>query len=121
MPEKTIKDLGVALKERRKERKLTQESLSDMTGISKRHIAKIENGIANASFEIVSILAKCLDISIDQIIFSDLEETEEYIKRLAIKLSLCTEEQRQLTIKILNSILDEFQNINIKLKDEDQK
>ncbi|WP_034864821.1 helix-turn-helix domain-containing protein [Thomasclavelia saccharogumia] len=82
IPEKTIKNLEIALKVRRKEHHLTQESLSDMTGISKRHITKIENEIANASFEIISILAKCLDISIDQIIFSDLDEAEEYIKNL---------------------------------------
>lgn len=121
MPEKVIKDLGVALKERRKERKLTQETLSDMTGISKRHIAKIENGISNASFEIVSILAKCLDISIDQIIFSDLEETEEYVKQLAIKLSMCNEEQRQITIKMINSLIDEFKTINGLSEDKDKK
>ena len=43
IPEKTIKNLEIALKVRRKEHHLTQESLSDMTGISKRHITKIEN------------------------------------------------------------------------------
>lgn len=33
--EKAIKDLGTALKKHRKQHKLTQESLSDITGISK--------------------------------------------------------------------------------------
>lgn len=119
MPEKAIKDLGIALKEHRKQHKLTQEGLSDITGISKRHIAKIENGISNASFEIVSILAKSLDVSIDNIIFADvLKDNENIAKELAIKLSMCTEEQRRITIKILNSLIDEFQTINNASKDE---
>jgi len=120
MPEKAIKDLGIALKKQRKQHKLTQEGLSDITGISKRHIAKIENGISNASFEIVSILAKNLDFSIDNIIFSDvLNDNEDIAKEIAIKLSLCTEEQKRITIKMLDSLIEEFQTINNPSKDKD--
>ena len=120
MPEKAIKDLGIAIKEHRKQHKLTQEGLSDITGISKRHIAKIENGISNASFEIVSILAKSLDISLDNIVFSDsLNDIEDIAKELAIKLSLCTDEQRHITIKMINSLFEEFQTINNTSKDKD--
>ena len=40
-------------------------------------------------------------------------------KELAIKLSMCTDEQKRITIKILNSLIDEFQTINNASKDED--
>ena len=49
MPENIIKNLGKAIKDARKSHNLTQDNLSELTGISKRHIANIENGKANAS------------------------------------------------------------------------
>lgn len=59
-------------------------------------------------------------MSIDNIIFADvLKDNENIAKELAIKLSMCTEEQRRITIKILNSLIDEFQTINNASKDED--
>lgn len=59
-------------------------------------------------------------MSIDNIIFADvLKDNENIAKELAIKLSMCTEEQRRITITILNSLIDEFQTINNASKDED--
>ena len=45
MPEQAIKAFGEAIRQARSEMRLSQQDLSDLTGISKRHIAKIENGI----------------------------------------------------------------------------
>lgn len=47
MPENIIKNLGKAIKDARKSHNLTQDNLSELTGISKRHIANIENGNLN--------------------------------------------------------------------------
>lgn len=58
MSEQTIKSLGNVLRECRRIQNLTQDEVAEITGISKRHIANIEKGVANASFEIVTILAK---------------------------------------------------------------
>ena len=55
MPENIIKNLGKAIKDARKSHNLTQDNLSELTGISKRHIANIENGKANASIEIIRL------------------------------------------------------------------
>lgn len=61
-----------------------------------------------------------MDISIDNIIFSDvLKDNENIAKELAIKLSLCTEEQKRITIKMINSLIDEFQTINTFSKDKE--
>ena len=113
MPEEVIRELGITLKNHRKEQDLTQDDLADLTGISKRHIANIEKGIANASFEIVAILAKQLSISLDKIVHSSkIEIEEQVIKELALKLSDCTEEQKQLVIKLINCLLNEMIVIN---------
>lgn len=56
MPVDILKHLGSCLKKARKERHLTQELLSEKTGISVRHIAKIEKGVMNPSFEVLYAL-----------------------------------------------------------------
>lgn len=109
MPDNIINEFGHKLKKKRKEQNLTQDNLSELTGISKRHIANIEKGTVNASIEVVSILAKELKMSIDNIIFSnDLLNEENFIKDVAIKMSLCTENQKYIVIKVINLLLDEL-------------
>lgn len=87
MPESIIKNLGKAIKDARKSHNLTQDNLSELTGISKRHIANIENGKANASIEIIIILVKELRISLDNIIFeNELTINDKLLKEISIKL-----------------------------------
>ncbi|HKM02923.1 MAG TPA: helix-turn-helix domain-containing protein [Bacilli bacterium] len=53
-----LKDIGTRLKERRISLSITQKELSELSGVSLRTIANIENG-KNASFDnIISILKK---------------------------------------------------------------
>lgn len=87
MPENIIKNLGKAIKDARKSHNLTQDNLSELTGISKRHIANIENGKTNASIEIIIILVKELRISLDNIIFeNELTINDKLLKEISIKL-----------------------------------
>lgn len=51
------------MRKARKERGFTQEQLSDQSGISVRHIAKIEKGAINPSFEVLSALIAALGTS----------------------------------------------------------
>ncbi|MGN1183237.1 MAG: helix-turn-helix transcriptional regulator [Faecalibacillus sp.] len=109
MPEKDIKRLGNIIRQKRYQEKITQEELSERTGISKRHIAKIENGVANASFDIVTILARTLYISTDNIIFYDeLEDNQLINNELLILLSSCTEEEKRFIINAVKFLIDEL-------------
>lgn len=53
MPEGEFSKLGDAMKNARKSRGFTQERLSNVSGVSVRHIAKIEKGVINPSFDIL--------------------------------------------------------------------
>ena len=68
MPEDALKKLGAQIRKARKDRNMTQDQLSQLSGISVRHIAKIEKGVMNLSFEILYQLASILDISLDAIV-----------------------------------------------------
>lgn len=45
--------LGHAIREARKEMKLTQEQLGELVGVQKAQISKIENSMKNARFETI--------------------------------------------------------------------
>lgn len=45
--------LGQAIKQARKERKLTQEQLGELVGVQKAQISKLENSTKNARFETI--------------------------------------------------------------------
>ena len=111
MPEDAIKALGLAVRNARKEKHLTQQALADLTGVSKRHIAKIENGIANASFEIIAILAQQLHFSIDEILYSvKLSEEDEFLRRIAILTTPCNASQKENILEIIDMIISGFIN-----------
>lgn len=45
--------LGLAIKQARKERNMTQEQLGELVGVQKAQISKIENSVKNARFETI--------------------------------------------------------------------
>lgn len=58
-------EVGRELAKLRKERGLTQEQLSELTGLDRTNIAKIENGKYNVSIDILSRVTDALGCKID--------------------------------------------------------
>jgi DNA-binding XRE family transcriptional regulator len=56
--------LGEALRQTRKDRKLTQEELGKLVGVQKSQISKLENNMKNARFETVLKVFKALNTRI---------------------------------------------------------
>lgn len=54
---------GRALRHLRKEKKLTQEQLSDTSGIDRSYISELENGEKAASFLTIVALTRALKVS----------------------------------------------------------
>lgn len=68
-------NLGATIKQRRKERKLTQLQLAKMANISGGHICLIEKNKREPSLTVVNSIAEALDISISLLIFRAYEKT----------------------------------------------
>jgi len=68
--------LGQAIKQARKEKKLTQEELGKLVGVKKSQISKIENSFTNARFETILKVFRALNVKIK---FS-IEPTNENIE-----------------------------------------
>lgn len=56
--------LGEAIKQARKERHLTQEELSELFGVKKAKISKLENSLTAARFETIIKVFKALNAKI---------------------------------------------------------
>ena len=62
------KDVGQRIKEKRIERGLTQEKLSELVGIGSSHMSHIEGGSTVPSFEVFISILNALDCSADELL-----------------------------------------------------
>lgn len=64
--------MGYKIKEKRKEKNMTQEELSAKSGVSRATISGLENGTVRAtSSKTLVKLARALDTTVDQIFFQE--------------------------------------------------
>lgn len=106
MPDHITIRFGHAVCSQRRSKHLSQEKLSEITGISKRHLANIEKGIVNPSLEVIDILAKELNLSLDNIIHEDLDETDQILNILRIRMPEYTDEDKKFLYRIVNILPD---------------
>ena len=57
--------IGMAIKQARKERKLTQAQLGKLVGVQKAQISKIENNLTDARFETILKVFRALNAKIN--------------------------------------------------------
>ena len=62
------KDVGQRIKEKRIERGLTQEKLSELVGIGPSHMSHIESGSTVPSFEVFISILNALNCSADELL-----------------------------------------------------
>ena len=68
MPNSDLKVLGEKVRKERKRAGLTQEQLAERCHVSTKHIANIEKGSMNPSYEILLAIARVLPVSLDALI-----------------------------------------------------
>jgi len=64
---------GLNLKHFRKEKRLSQEQLSEKVDISVKHLSKIERGLTFVSADLLDKLSFCLEVSIARLFCMDNE------------------------------------------------
>lgn len=57
-------DFGKRLMQLRKEKKISQETLAELSGLNRPYISGIEQGKRNVSLEVIESLSKALEIQI---------------------------------------------------------
>lgn len=61
---RTPKDIGHALRENRKRKRLTQAQLATLSGVWQETVSKIENGVSSTKVETLLDLLAALDLEI---------------------------------------------------------
>ena len=113
MPSEDMKAMGCQVRAARKEAGLTQSQLAERCHVSTKHIANIEKGGMNPSFEILLAISRVLSISFDKLITPGMETTEAELKELNQIYLSCPEAVRETLMestRTLAKYLTEFYN-----------
>lgn len=111
MPNDVLVKGGARLRAIRKERGYTQERLAELTKLSTRHIAGIEKGEANPSFEVLYTIITALGTSFDAIFNPADEQFEREIQEIAGLYRACPEQGRRLVLAAVRAMVNELINI----------
>ncbi len=92
----------------RNSRGFTLDQLSDRSGYSSRHIANIEKGDVNPSFEVLFNLVKALGVSFDTVFDPADEQMEVEIQEIAGLYRACPEQGRRLILIAIRAMAHEM-------------
>ena len=108
MPNDVLVRGGARLRAARKERGYTQEQLAELTKLSTRHIAGIEKGEANPSFEVLYTIITVLGVSFDAIFNPADEQMEREIQEISGLYRACPEQGRRLILASTRAMAHEM-------------
>ncbi len=103
--ERITKSVGKRIQECRQKAGLTQEQLSEKSGISQKHISRIEQGYHDTRFTMIYKIAKALNVPIDTFAI-DFEEDNSNIFLSTIRADV-----ENMSKKQLNMLRDSIETI----------
>lgn len=112
MPDDNLIKLGRCIRGARKNRRLTQQDLSDISGVSVRHIAKIEKGTINPSFDKLSALVTALRISFDALFWPCADHEETDIMEFTGLYRGCSRAEQELLMETVRTLTLGLANIS---------
>jgi transcriptional regulator with XRE-family HTH domain len=63
-----LRNLGLAIRQIREDRNLSQERLAEMAGLHRTYVSSVERGHRNVSIENIHKIAKALGVSMTEVI-----------------------------------------------------
>lgn len=118
MPEDDFTRLGNAMRKARKSRGFTQERLSDVSGVSVRHIAKIEKGVINPSFDILEKLITALGTSFDAFYNPATDKETAEIQEIISLYRACPPDGKRLIVAATRALVNELMDTNLEQESE---
>ena len=118
MPKDIRTYLGKRVHDARKACKLTQQELSDQTGVSVKMIQGIESGSVNPSYEILFPIVNRLGLTTSDLFNTEPDEHEEEINRFLGKFRACTRANQEVLLNTLDFLAEQLLALqNDELKD----
>lgn len=105
----SFKSLAIAIKQARLSKGLSQEAFAEILNVSATHVKHIESGHRKPSVEILFEICKRTDLSIDSILKNEQKNISEIDVKLETLIGLCSENEKLLIAKIVESIISMHQ------------
>ena len=101
-------EIGQRIASRRKELNLTQEALTDSTGISTNQLSNIENNRSVPTVETIMKLSEVLKVTPDYFLLGILKSVDsEAVRAISQKSLLCSEKQQRLVYDFISLLIKE--------------
>ena len=100
--------LGNRVQQARKACKLTQQELSDQTGVSIKMIQCIENGSVNPSYEILFPIVNRLGLTTSNLFSIEPDEHEEEVNRFLGKFRACSRANQMVLLSTLDFLAEQL-------------
>mgnify|MGYP002509986087 CR=1 FL=1 len=108
MPIDDLAALGQKMREARKGKSLTQQELSDETGVSIKMIQCIESGKVNPSFEILFPIVNRLGLTTSDLFSVEPDEHEEEVNRFLGKFRACNRSNQLILLNTLDFLAEQL-------------
>lgn len=108
MPYETLGRLGERVRQIRKERNMSQQSVADKSGLALRTVSRIERGLMNPSFEVLSTLASALGTSLKSLLTYPEEDSEADVQELLNIYRTCPKHGRHLILAATRTMTQEL-------------
>ena len=106
-PDENLKKLGKRVRQLRKGRKWSQQKLSDVSGLAVRTISRIERGVMNPSFEVLTTLVDVLGISFDFLLTSP-DEQDTDLQEIIGLYRACPKQGQRLILASTRALVHEL-------------
>ncbi len=113
MPNETLIRLGERARQIRKDRNLSQQRVADKSGLALRTVSRIERGLMNPSFEVLSTLATALDTSVKNLFTFPDREDDPDIQELMDLYRACSKQGQRLILASVRTLAHELMEANI--------
>lgn len=97
---------GKRVKQRRREKNLTQEQLAELCDVSNTYISHIETGIAHVSLEVLYKIGLALDSTPDYFLMDTVKTTPYLNHELSRLLEKCTPDTLYTVTKIVETLIE---------------
>jgi transcriptional regulator with XRE-family HTH domain len=107
--------LGSNIRTQRILANMKQKTLAEMAGCSDKHIGQIENGKNIPSLAIVVGIANALDVGIDQLVYGDLKNRNDYYVQELLSLAEGIDAKEKLmSIEMMKALIGVMKKFMIK-------
>ena len=97
--------IGTRIKEKRTKAKLTQEYVSEKTGITAVYLSKIENGKVKPTIDTLSAICDTVNCDIGSVLLNSASESDQYQNETVVRLfRACSAEVKPIALNLLEQL-----------------